>query len=198
MHSIVVKKQNHYEILGLWRDASEAEIRRAYRHLAMRHHPDVNSDPEAEARFRAVNEAYDVLSRPAKRAAYDATLGAGVSASTQTGTARDPGVSSGWTAPWVRDLRQAEVWLRSNAEPAPWSMRALRGEARRSWKTLTGYLALLAAVIGVCALLDWAIPWLGVVVVSAVFGLSFFAYLYYLLLWLRGEEPSVSVRRTRR
>src|SRR5712692_1617657 len=61
-----------YEILGVKREASQEEIRRAYRKLAKRHHPDLNpGDKAAEARFKTISVAYDLLSDPAKRARYD-------------------------------------------------------------------------------------------------------------------------------
>ncbi len=61
-----------YEILGVPRTASQEEIQRAYRKLARTHHPDINKDPAAEERFKAVSEAYDVLSDPQTRQRYDA------------------------------------------------------------------------------------------------------------------------------
>ena len=65
-------KRDYYDILGVSRQASEAEIKRAYRRLALRYHPDRNpGDKEAEARFKEINEAYEVLRDPQKRAAYD-------------------------------------------------------------------------------------------------------------------------------
>jgi curved DNA-binding protein len=60
-----------YEVLGVDRSASADEIRRAYRKLARRLHPDVNKEPTAERRFKEVSEAYDVLGDPDKRARYD-------------------------------------------------------------------------------------------------------------------------------
>jgi DnaJ-class molecular chaperone len=69
-----------YELLGVSRDASEAEIKKAYRKLAMEYHPDRNSSPEAEARFKEITEAYEVLRDPQKRAAYDRYGKAGVGA----------------------------------------------------------------------------------------------------------------------
>jgi curved DNA-binding protein len=60
-----------YEVLGVARSASREEIQRAYRHLARRYHPDVNTDPAAAERFREINDAYQVLSDPAARARYD-------------------------------------------------------------------------------------------------------------------------------
>jgi curved DNA-binding protein len=64
--------RDFYEILGVARNASQDEIQRAYRKLARAYHPDVNSDPSAEERFKEVSEAYDVLSDPQARRRYDA------------------------------------------------------------------------------------------------------------------------------
>lgn len=62
-----------YQILGVKRDATEAEIRTAYRKLAKKHHPDLNpGKPEAAERFKAINQANDILSDPEKRRRYDA------------------------------------------------------------------------------------------------------------------------------
>jgi molecular chaperone DnaJ len=69
-----------YDLLGISRDASEAEIKKAYRKLAMEYHPDRNSASEAEARFKEITEAYEVLRDPQKRAAYDRYGKAGVGA----------------------------------------------------------------------------------------------------------------------
>lgn len=67
-----------YDLLGVSRDASEAEIKKAYRKLAMEYHPDRNSSSGAEARFKEITEAYEVLRDPQKRAAYDRYGKAGV------------------------------------------------------------------------------------------------------------------------
>src|SRR5437879_803494 len=65
-------KRDYYEVLGLNRDASEEDIKKAYRRLAMKWHPDRNPDnPKAEERFKEAKEAYEVLCDAAKRAAYD-------------------------------------------------------------------------------------------------------------------------------
>ncbi|WP_330261021.1 J domain-containing protein [Streptomyces sp. NBC_00539] len=63
--------RDFYEVLGVPRTADRDEIQRAYRTLARRHHPDVNKDPQAEERFKEINEAFSVLSDPEQRARYD-------------------------------------------------------------------------------------------------------------------------------
>src|SRR6202035_994168 len=64
--------RDYYEVLGVKRDASDADIKKAYRKLARQHHPDRNpGDKQAEARFKEVQSAYDVLSDKAKREQYD-------------------------------------------------------------------------------------------------------------------------------
>lgn len=68
---MAVASEDYYETLGVARDASTEEIRRAYRRLARENHPDVNKEPGAEDRFKDINEAYEVLSDPKKRARYD-------------------------------------------------------------------------------------------------------------------------------
>ena len=65
-------RRDFYEILEVPRTATQDEIQRAYRQLARQHHPDVNSDPGAEDRFKEISEAYDVLSDPQTRRRYDA------------------------------------------------------------------------------------------------------------------------------
>ena len=60
-----------YEILGIDKNASEQDIKKAYRKLSFQYHPDKNSDPEAETMFKEINEANEVLSDPAKRQQYD-------------------------------------------------------------------------------------------------------------------------------
>lgn len=62
---------DYYAALGVDKKASPEEIQKAYRRLARKHHPDINKTPEAEARFKQVNEAHQVLSDPEKRAKYD-------------------------------------------------------------------------------------------------------------------------------
>ena len=66
-----MKFKDYYEILGLTRSATQDEVKHAYRKLARKFHPDVSKDPDAEARFKELGEAYAVLKDPEKRAAYD-------------------------------------------------------------------------------------------------------------------------------
>ena len=74
-----MSKRDYYEVLCVERTASEVEIKKAYRRLAMKHHPDRNpNDTEAEAKFKEAKEAYEVLSDAQKRAAYDQFGHAGV------------------------------------------------------------------------------------------------------------------------
>ena len=70
---------DYYEILGVSRDASKEDMKRAYRRLARKYHPDVNKEAGAEDRFKEVNRAYEVLSEPETRARYDQFGEAGVS-----------------------------------------------------------------------------------------------------------------------
>src|SRR5579871_6244669 len=65
-------KQDFYELLGVQRGASAEDLKKAYRKLAMQHHPDRNpGDKSAEQKFKAISEAYDILKDEQKRAAYD-------------------------------------------------------------------------------------------------------------------------------
>jgi curved DNA-binding protein CbpA len=70
-HMATQRKQDYYDVLGLPRNASPDDIKKAFRRLAMQYHPDRNKESEAEARFKEVNEAYEVLSDPERRAMYD-------------------------------------------------------------------------------------------------------------------------------
>ena len=68
----MAEKRDYYEVLGIGKNATDAEIKSAYRKLAKKYHPDLNpGNKEAEEKFKEVNEANDVLSDPQKRQRYD-------------------------------------------------------------------------------------------------------------------------------
>jgi curved DNA-binding protein len=66
-----VEFKDYYKVMGVARDATDAQIKQAYRKLARKYHPDVSKEKDAEARFKELGEAYEVLKTPEKRAAYD-------------------------------------------------------------------------------------------------------------------------------
>ncbi|MCW8933036.1 MAG: DnaJ domain-containing protein, partial [Gammaproteobacteria bacterium] len=81
-----MSKKDFYEVLGVDKTASDAELKKAYRRLAMKHHPDRNLDnPDAEIHFKEAKEAYEVLSNAQKRQAYDQFGHAGVDQSAGMG-----------------------------------------------------------------------------------------------------------------
>ena len=88
--------RDYYEILGVSRDADKEEIKRSYRRLARKYHPDVNREPGAEERFKEINRAYEVLSEPDIRARYDRFGEAGVGAGAGAGFPTDMGDMGGF------------------------------------------------------------------------------------------------------
>ena len=85
-------KRDYYEVLGISKSASEAEIKKAYRNLAKKYHPDMNpNDKSAEKNFKEVNEAYEILSDPDKKSRYDAYGHAGIDPSMSGGMGQDFG-----------------------------------------------------------------------------------------------------------
>src|SRR5215831_1615360 len=83
-------KRDYYDILGVKRDASADDIKKAHRKLVRKYHPDVNkNNKEAEEHFKEVQEAYDVLSEPGKRRNYDQFGHAGVGAGGAPGAGGD-------------------------------------------------------------------------------------------------------------
>ena len=89
-------KRDYYDVLGISKGASDDEIKKAYRKLAKQYHPDVNKAPDAEAKFKEINEAYEVLSDPQKRATYDQFGHAGMDGAS--------GFSSGFSGMDMDDL----------------------------------------------------------------------------------------------
>ena len=83
-------KKDFYEVLGLNKDVSAEEIKKSYRKLAMKYHPDRNPDnPKAEEQFKEAKEAYEILSDDQKRAAYDQYGHAGIDQSAGGGAGLD-------------------------------------------------------------------------------------------------------------
>ncbi len=114
-------KRDYYEILGVPRNASQEEIKRAFRRLARKYHPDVSQEPDAEERFKEINEAYAVLSDPEKRARYDRFGHAGLEGAGVGPT----GAEAAWDFVDLFDFF-SELF---NLGPAPGSRR--RGRPRR-------------------------------------------------------------------
>src|SRR3979409_2240788 len=94
METKSMAKRDYYEVLGVNRDATEDDMKKSYRRLAMKWHPDRNPEnPKAEEHFKEAKEAYEVLCEPAKRAAYDQFGHAGVDH--QVGAGAGPGAGFG-------------------------------------------------------------------------------------------------------
>jgi len=92
---IMATKRDYYEVLGVNKDADEDAIKKAYRRLAMKFHPDRNAgDKGAEEKFKEAKEAYEMLSDEQKRAAYDRYGHAGVDPSAGAGAAGGAGFGS--------------------------------------------------------------------------------------------------------
>ncbi len=110
-------KRDYYEILGVARGASEEEIRRSYRKLARQYHPDVNKEATAEAQFKEINEAYEVLGDSSKRSSYDRFGHAAVSGA---GGGPGNGYSPFGGGPSVADIFESFVAQTGRqARPAP-------------------------------------------------------------------------------
>jgi curved DNA-binding protein len=94
--------KDYYKVMGVARDATEAQIKQAYRKLARKYHPDVSKEKDAEARFKEVGEAYEVLRSPEKRAAYD-QLGQGPRAGEDFRPPPDWGAGFEFSGPGARN-----------------------------------------------------------------------------------------------
>ena len=148
-----------YSVLGVARDASQRDIRRSFRRLALKHHPDRNpGDPRAEEVFKRINAAYQVLGDPGRRSAFDATVAAGPAPgprAASTGPATGPGPT--WEVPWgVRSSRVEPVETSDESgvyPPTPEDIESLETRPRFvPWKAmavvflaLVGYIAMIAA-----------------------------------------------------
>jgi curved DNA-binding protein len=152
--------RDYYAELGVPRDASQSDLQKAYRKLARTYHPDVNSDPAAEDRFKQISEAYDVLSDPQTRRRYD-TFGPdfrqvpeGVDAQTWAraragaGARRGGGPGGGRGAGRRADPGEEGVWFSSSGGPDLGAdidldelfggMFSGRGGGRRGWGPIRG------------------------------------------------------------
>lgn len=125
--------KDYYKILGVSRTASDDEIRRAYRKLARRYHPDVSKEPDAEQTFRDINEAYEVLKDADKRAKYDAV------GDDWRGGRVPHGAASGWqsTGPGFEDEPFGAGFDGASGFSAFFDMLFGRG-AGRSWGAASG------------------------------------------------------------
>jgi curved DNA-binding protein len=148
--------RDYYEELGVSRDASQADLQKAYRKLARTYHPDVNSDPGAEDRFKQISEAYDVLADPETRRRYDQfgpdfrQVPEGVDAQTWARARAGAGSRRGG-GPRRADPGDEGVWSSSGDGPdlgvdidleelfgGMFSGRAGRGGVRRGWGPIRG------------------------------------------------------------
>jgi curved DNA-binding protein len=101
--------KDYYKVMGVPRDATEAQIKQAYRKLARKYHPDVSKEKDAEARFKEVGEAYEVLKSPEKRAAYD-QLGQGPSSGQDFRPPPDWGAGFEFSGAGARDSDYSEFF----------------------------------------------------------------------------------------
>ena len=88
--------QDYYQVLGVSRDVGQDDLKRAYRRMARKFHPDVNQEAGSEDKFKEINQAYEVLSEPEMRARYDRFGEAGVSSAAGAGGYQDFGDMGGF------------------------------------------------------------------------------------------------------
>jgi curved DNA-binding protein len=104
-----VEFKDYYKVMGVARDATETQIKQAYRKLARKYHPDVSKEKDAEARFKEVGEAYEVLKSPEKRAAYD-QLGQGHPAGQDFRPPPDWGAGFEFSGPGASDAAYSDFF----------------------------------------------------------------------------------------
>src|SRR5688572_2386255 len=102
--------RDYYAVLGVPKNASAAEVKKAYRTLAQQHHPDTKQgDPDAEARFKEISAAYDVLGDPEKRTSYDRVREMGASGFGPGFGRSGPGGTGGGGGAWPGGVRYEQV-----------------------------------------------------------------------------------------
>ena len=115
---MAAEKRDYYEVLGVDKSASEDEIKRAYKKMARKYHPDLNPDnKEAEEKFKEVNEAYEVLSDSDKKARYDQFGFAGVDSNYGAGAGGGAYGAGGFDFGDLGDIFGR--WLRLRSAPEP-------------------------------------------------------------------------------
>jgi curved DNA-binding protein len=119
--------KDYYKVMGVARDATEAQIKQAYRKLARKYHPDVSKEKDAEARFKEVGEAYEVLKSPEKRAAYD-QLGQGPAAGQDFRPPPDWGSGFEFSGAGARDSDYSDFFESLFGQRARSGSRSARGE----------------------------------------------------------------------
>ena len=144
------RRGNLYDRLGLFRGATQDDIRRAYRMLVREHHPDTNpGDPSAEERFKEVQQAYEVLSNPEKRRAYDQKLHV-LSTRSSGGQRAGAGARPGGETATTADLSDLLRNLGDRSAGPRMASRHLRDEdvARLIARVLGGHISLTSGLLG--------------------------------------------------